>query len=324
MSDVNEAAGGFEDSQIGHDRVIGVANGIEDPAVRFDDFVGRVIDERLVLTSFIAEGGMGGVFKAYDRELNRELCVKLMLPELVSRSDSMKRFQREARNLSKLDLPDVVRVFQFGVHDGYPFLAMEYAEGEPLSVLAASRTPPAEAIELTIKICRALSRVHEAGLVHRDLKPDNILVVDRATHQIKLIDFGLSALDQRSSLTQSNVILGTPVYLAPECFRSTSYSPVVDIYSVGCILFELVTGERLFRSTSLAGLLAEKSLGANSSLPADSANLETRQRLEVIIQKCCAAPLDKRFQDCDSVIHALQAVQRCCSNTEFEELLGGP
>ena len=194
---------------------------------------------------------MAVVDLARDVELDRLVALKRLADNLSRDEDLRRRFLREARLAARLNHPNVVRVFDVGVDDGLPFIAMEYVEGETLAELLArrGRVPAAEAAGLGVQMCAGLAAVHGAGLVHRDVKPQNLLLGREGA--LKLGDFGIALGEEGTRLTLAGTVLGTVGYLAPEQARGEQVTAAADIYAVGAVLHELLTGRLPARDAPL-------------------------------------------------------------------------
>jgi serine/threonine-protein kinase len=205
---------------------------------------------------------MATVDLAQDVELERPVALKRLAENLARDEDLRRRFLREARLAARLSHPNVVRVFDVGEDGGRPFIAMEYVEGETLADLVARRAPlpAAEAASLGIQACAGLAAAHAARLVHRDVKPQNLLLGKGGL--LKLGDFGIAAGHEGTRLTLAGTVLGTAGYLAPEQARGEQVTAAADIYAVGAVLYELLTGEPSRHVGSLAQLGAEGASGA--------------------------------------------------------------
>jgi serine/threonine protein kinase len=204
---------------------------------------------------------MATVDLAHDDELDRPVALKRLAENLARDEDLQRRFLREARLAARLAHPNVVRVFDVGEDDGRPFIAMEYVEGETLAELVAQRAPlpAAEAARLGMQMCAGLAAAHAAGLVHRDVKPQNLLLSTDGV--LKLGDFGIAAGHEGTRLTLAGTVLGTAGYLAPEQARGEEVTAAADIYAVGAVLYELLTGEPSRTAGSLAELGLEDGFG---------------------------------------------------------------
>jgi eukaryotic-like serine/threonine-protein kinase len=210
----------------------------------------------------LGHGAMATVDLAHDVELDRPVALKRLAENLARDEELQRRFMREARLAARLAHPNVVRVFDVGEDDGRPFIAMEYVEGETLAGLVArhGRLSPAEAATLGTQICAGLAAAHAAGLVHRDVKPQNLLL--RTDGVLKLGDFGIAAGHEGTRLTLAGTVLGTAGYLAPEQARGEQVTAAADIYAVGAVLYELLTGEPVRTAGSLAELGSEEGFEA--------------------------------------------------------------
>ena len=186
---------------------------------------------------------MATVDLVHDVELDRPVALKRLAENLARDEELRRRFLREARLAARLAHPNVVRVFDVGEDGGRPFIAMEYVEGETLAELVARRGPAAgaEAATLGVQICAGLAAAHAAGLVHRDVKPQNLLLGTDGV--LKLGDFGIAVGHEGTRLTLAGTVLGTVGYLAPEQARGEQVTAAADIYAVGAVLYELLTGE---------------------------------------------------------------------------------
>jgi serine/threonine protein kinase len=212
---------------------------------------------RYELVRPLGHGAMATVDLAQDVELDRPVALKRLPENLARDEDLRRRFVREARLAARLAHPNVVRVFDVGEDEGRPFIAMEYVEGETLAELVARRgpLPAAEAARLGVQMCAALAAAHAAGLVHRDVKPQNLLLGNDGV--LKLGDFGIAVGYEGTRLTLEGTVLGTAGYLAPEQARGEQVTAAADIYAVGAVLYELLTGEPPRSASTLADLGAE-------------------------------------------------------------------
>jgi len=202
------------------------------------------------LVEKIAEGGMGKVFKARHRQTGEIVAIKVVPPHMVSNAVFIKRFEQEYNAAKVLDHPNIVKAIEFGHEDGSPFLVMEFVEGESLGqrLERIGHLSEAEAIRIIGHVSQGLHKAHKLGLIHRDVKPDNILLT--LDDQVKLVDLGLvKEIDADLNLTRTNRGLGTPHFMAPEQFRNAKNADVrCDIYSMAATMYMMVTGELPFKS----------------------------------------------------------------------------
>jgi eukaryotic-like serine/threonine-protein kinase len=213
---------------------------------------GDVVSERYRLERRLGSGATAAVWRARDRDLGRIVALKVLrgdevVPELAS------RFQREATILGRLSHPNVVPVLATGNHEGRPYLVMELVEGEPLSqVLRKGPMPIDQAVDLVAAVASGLAAAHQAGVVHRDIKPANIVRGDGGVP--RLVDFGIARADDLTQITSPDVVVGTAAYLSPEQARGELPGPASDIYSLGCVLYEALTGTAPFTGGSAVAL----------------------------------------------------------------------
>ncbi|NMM23595.1 MAG: serine/threonine protein kinase [Phycicoccus sp.] len=219
--------------------------------------IGATLSGRYTLTGRIAAGGMGEVWAAMDNVLGRAVAVKLLHPALSQESDFAERFRAEARHTASLHHPNIATVFDYGEDDGTAYLVMELVDGQPLSQIIADRAPLSaeETASILVQAATALEAAHQGGVVHRDIKPANILITPDGT--AKLTDFGIARAIDAAPLTQTGQVLGTAQYLSPEQALGGSATASSDIYSLGVVGYEMLTGERPFDSgTAVATALA--------------------------------------------------------------------
>jgi serine/threonine-protein kinase len=227
------------------------------PKAGGDPLIGRVIADRYLILALIGEGGMGRVYLAEHVKMNRQCAVKVMNPALIHDEESHQRFAREASSAARILHPNVAAVFDYGEADKIVYLVMEYVDGESISKIVAREgaLDPRRAIDIARQVADGLQAAHELGIVHRDLKPDNIIVTrNKSGKEIpKVVDFGIAkaATDARQdSLTQSGLVIGTPEYMSPEQLIGDPVDGRSDIYSLGCILFQMLTARPAFAAES--------------------------------------------------------------------------
>lgn len=234
----------------------------------------EVLDARYRIERPLGQGGMATVYLAHDEELDRPVALKILAENLAGDATFRVRFEREARLAARLSHPNVVRVFDVGERDGRPFIVMEYVEGDTLAdELGRHGTlPPDRAVDLALQICSGLEAAHASGLVHRDVKPRNLLL--RPDGVLKIADFGIARAAESTRLTEIGTILGTAAYLAPEQAEGAEATPAADLYSVGAVLYELLTGRVPYTATSLVELLAKQQAGVPAPIAGVPAWLE--------------------------------------------------
>jgi tRNA A-37 threonylcarbamoyl transferase component Bud32 len=214
--------------------------------------IGSVFADQYDIVGRLGQGGMSTVYKAVDKNLKRTIALKTLLPHLLENEDHVKRFQREAQSIGTLKHRNIVEVYAYAISpDGYPYIAMEYLEGDTISSLVKreGRMKYERAVPILIQVAEALAHAHAKGVVHRDLKPSNVLVrdTDDKKDHVGILDFGLakfmpSGSVTASSLTHSGEIFGSPPYMSPEQCQGEQIDQRADVYSFGCMMYELLSG----------------------------------------------------------------------------------
>jgi eukaryotic-like serine/threonine-protein kinase len=217
--------------------------------------VGEVLADRYEVEELVGAGGMSSVYRAHDKLLDRKVALKVMHQHYGDDPEYVERFRREARSVASLSHPNIVTVIDRGEHEGRQFIVFEYVEGENLKQLIQRRgpAPVTTALELARQIAQALSFAHQQGLVHRDVKPQNVLLNGDGT--AKVTDFGIArSLDVQHGVTQTGTVLGTSDYIAPEQAQGQSVDEQTDVYSLGVVLYELLTAEVPFPGESFVAV----------------------------------------------------------------------
>jgi eukaryotic-like serine/threonine-protein kinase len=214
----------------------------------------RVLGGRYVLGEVLGTGGMATVWRARDEVLGRDVAVKVLSPQYAADPGFLARFEREARHAARLSHPHLVTVFDCGVDESMPFIVMELVAGPTLrQVLDRAGTLPAgEAVSIAAAVCEALEVAHAAGLVHRDIKPANIVLAGGG--EVKVLDFGIARADGGAGSTRTQGVLGTAAYLSPEQASGHPAGPQSDLYALGCVLFEMLTGAPPFSADTTVGI----------------------------------------------------------------------
>ncbi|MFJ9775217.1 protein kinase [Kitasatospora sp. NPDC101157] len=212
--------------------------------------IGRALNGRYELVEMLGVGGMATVWRGIDRVLGRQVAVKVLNGGLADDPRFAERFSREAQHAAMLVHPRIVMVFDSGVDQGTPFIVMELVQGRSLAALLVQQPnlPVERAVGIAAAVCEALAVAHGAGLVHRDIKPGNIMITDDGG--VKVVDFGIARAGSSSNLTQTASVLGTAAYLSPEQATASALDGRTDLYAVGCVLTEMLTGETPFTAES--------------------------------------------------------------------------
>jgi len=260
----------------------------------------RVLSGRYELSHLVARGGMAEVYRARDQLLDRPVALKVLFPELSVDRSFVERFRREAQAAANLSHPNIVPVFDWGEDGGTYFIVMEFVDGRPLSSILRTAGPlhPDRAAEIAADVAGALSYAHRHGVVHRDVKPGNVLITEEGT--IKVTDFGIArAVNTEESLTQTGAVMGTATYFSPEQAEGMGVDSRSDIYSLGVVLFEMVTGRPPFLGDTPVAV-ASKHVREHPPAPRE-VNPAVPPDLEAIILKCMAKSPDHRYATGDDL-----------------------
>jgi serine/threonine-protein kinase len=261
------------------------------------------IAERYSLRERLAVGGMGEVHLATDDRLGRLVAVKVLAAGFADSPDFVERFRREALTAAALSHPNIAQVYDYGVDGDSHFIVMEYAEGQDLAhvIREHGRLTPSDAVRIAEQVCAALGAAHRAGVVHRDIKPGNVIV--RPDGTVKVTDFGIARALGQASLTDTGTVMGTAAYVAPEQARGEATTPSSDLYSLGILLFQMLTGAVPFEGdtpVAIAMRHLDEPVPLPSSRVADlPANLD-----EVVVRATAKSPTD-RYADADAMAAAL-------------------
>ncbi len=271
--------------------------------------LGQILDDRYRVVRRVARGGMAMVFEAVDERLSRTVAIKVMHAGLDEDADVAARFDTEARTAATLSHPNVVAVFDQGTDDGRPYIVMEYVRGLTLRQLITLEAPfpPARALQLFEPICAALAAAHDNGLIHRDIKPENVLISERG--QIKVADFGLARNLSGTSVMEGGVVIGTVSYIAPELVARGYASPRSDVYSLGIVLYELLTGTKPYRSEIPVEVAYAH---VHRDVPAPSASLDRGalpRYLDTLVRTTTARSLARRQENAGVLLRQVRAAR---------------
>ena len=266
--------------------------------------IGAVLGGRYRLVELLGQGGMATIYRARDAQLERDVAVKILRPEYGADPDFNERFRHEAQAAASLNHPNVVAVYDYGSDPVGPFIVMELVEGEDLATIIhrSGALPPRAAARLVAQAARAVAAAHARGVVHRDIKPGNILV----THEgrVKVADFGIARALSESALTLPGTTLGSVHYFSPEQARGELATPASDIYSLGIVLYELLTGRRPWTGDTAAAIATARLTGAVPSPAAVHGGIP--QALDVITRKALATNPDARYATANDLAEALE------------------
>ena len=276
-------------------------------AAQRDSLIGRVLDERYEIRAPLGKGGMGTVYRGWQLSVDREVAIKVIHPKLSDDRSAVKRFLREARLASRLSQPNIVNVYDFGQSEGVLFLVMELLRGHTLTAELGQgrRLNPKRTITMASQLCDALEAAHAQGIVHRDLKPSNIVILDDPPGRdlIKVLDFGLAkslAQDSGSIVTNTDALLGTPLYMSPEQIEGKDSDQRADLYSLGCILYEMLTGKPPFIDSAVSAVLARHMADTPAPLPP-----HVPSRLRALIEALLAKKPEDRVQTAGEIRRVL-------------------
>ena len=277
-----------------------------------DSLIGKVIGGRYRITKMVGQGGFGGVYAASHTATGDTLAIKVLRADVENNNDVILRFRQEAKQTSKLKHPNTIRVYDFGqMDDGNLFLAMEFLSGSELSEVMRKEGPLGyrRVVKICMQVLKSLSEAHSKGLVHRDLKPDNIFLQDLhgESDYVKVLDFGIAKAltDEQQDITSTGAVIGTPKYMSPEQARGQQVDQRTDIYSLGVILFELLSGAPPFvAETPLAMIL--RRVTEEPPRIHDNVALPTPMALCDVTLRALAKNPDDRYKTADEFAKALE------------------
>lgn len=277
--------------------------------------IGKTIAGRYEILQKLGEGGMGVVYKAMQTSVERIVALKILHPHMTGNEEALKRFQREAKTTSKLRQANAIHIYDFGVEGSLSFLVMEYIEGESLDdvIRKSGALELPRVANIVRQVCYALAEAHDLGIVHRDLKPSNIYLSRKrdGSEEVKVLDFGIAKVlgEQQgmTRLTQTGMIIGTPQYMSPEQVEGLPLDHRSDVYSLGIIMYELLTGETPFQADTPFQLLMkhvkEKPVPPRKFRP----NIAIPEAVEKIVLKALEKDPAKRFQSISELQQSLEA-----------------
>src|SRR4051812_34904751 len=268
--------------------------------------VGTLLSGRYRLDAQIGTGGMSTVYRSFDTVLERPVAIKLMHREIASHSEQLERFRREARAVAQLNHPHIVTVIDAGEDERTPYIVFEYVDGETLKerIRRCGRLPIPEAIAYAIEISRALGAAHERGIVHRDIKPQNVLIDPEGS--AKVTDFGIARTLEEDGLTADGRVLGTTDYVSPEQALGHPVTGQSDIYSLGIALFEMLTGDVPFKGDNQVAVAMRH---VREELPdVQLLRPEASAALAAVVDRATAKDLQRRYLDASSLVADLEDV----------------
>ncbi len=266
--------------------------------------VGTVLADRYEILAVLGEGGMGAVYKAHDRELDRVVALKTIRPEMAASADMLARFKQEVLLASQITHPNVIRLYDLGESAGLKFITMEFVEGDDLRSLLydQGKFGPAEALEIVRQVCLALECAHGKGVIHRDLKPQNVMR-DRQG-RVVVMDFGLARSQALDGMTQTGALIGTMEYMSPEQALGKPVDHRSDIFAVGLIFYELLSGKQPFQADSALASLLKRS--QERALPVSDVDVAVPRQLSNVVGRCLERDPEKRYQSVTELLADLE------------------
>jgi serine/threonine-protein kinase len=258
----------------------------------------------------LGSGGMSNVYKATDRILERTVAVKILAEHLSDDERFVARFRREALAVAKLIHPNIVQVYDTGVDEGRHYIVMEYVEGRSGAQILQRQGPvePEIAAEIGIQSCAGLDYAHRRGIIHRDVKPGNLMVVGGPVGGgemiVKLTDFGIARAIEQTRITQVGSVVGTAAYLAPEQVRGEEATPATDVYALGVVLYQFLTGRLPYEGSSLAELAVRQQ--NETPLPPDTYNSEVPETLGAAVLRALEGDPNRRYASADELAAGLR------------------
>src|SRR6266436_5513800 len=273
------------------------------PYAQGEELVGTLLAERYEILALLGQGGMGAVYKARDTELGRLVALKLIRADLASNPGILLRFKQELILAREVTHRNVIRIFDLGQAKGFKFITMEFVEGRDLRAVLRERgkLPPDETVRIIAQVCRALESAHAAGVVHRDLKPQNIML--DAKDRVYVMDFGIAHSLETPGMTQTGVLMGTPEYMSPEQAKGIKVDARSDLFALGIIFYEMLTGISPYKAdTALATLLKR-----TQERPPPLAEVDPAipKAISDVVMKCLEIDRDQRYSTAREILEDL-------------------
>jgi len=277
----------------------------ESPATASTLSEGFVLQERYQIVRLLGEGGMGSVYEANDLELDRKVAIKLIRPDLAADPKILKRFKRELIMARKVTHENVVRIYDLGSDQGLKFITMEFVEGRDLKshIVDGPQLSAEESAQVIVQVCRALNSAHSNGIVHRDLKPQNVMIDCEGLAQV--MDFGVAQSMDVTGMTRTGEMLGTPAYMSPEQAKGEPTDPRSDIFSLGIIFYELLTGTVPFEADTPYGMIIKRTL--EKAPPPITLDPDIPEHMNRIVVRCLETEPELRYQNVREILQDLES-----------------
>ena len=265
---------------------------------------GSDLGGRYEILQLLGEGGMGAVYKARDREVDRLVALKVIRPELANQSDILNRFKQELILARQITHKNVIRIFDLGQADGVKFITMEFVQGRDLHSLIrdGEKLTVQQKVRIIHQVCRALEAAHSESVIHRDLKPHNIMVEE--TGRVVVMDFGIARSMEQAGVTSTGALIGTPAYMSPEQAKGDKIDTRSDLFALGVIFYELLTGKAPYQSETVVGLLLKRI--QERPVPVIELDKEIPPAISEIVMKCLAVNVEDRYQTAQEVARDLE------------------
>src|SRR5437660_1800634 len=279
---------------------------------------GSVLGGRYEILELLGEGGMGAVYKARDRELDRWVALKVIRPELANQQEVLRRFKQELILARQVTHKNVIRIFDLGEAEGIKFISMDFIEGQDLRGLLRQkgRLTPEESTAIIAQVCQALEAAHAEGVVHRDLKPQNIMLDSQG--RATVMDFGIARSMELTGMTQTGALLGTPDYMSPEQAKGQDVDARSDLFTLGIIFYELLTGKTPYRADTVLGTLLKRT--QERARPPIELDPHLPRYLSDVVMRCLELEPRVRHQKASEIVADLEAQRKPRSTTLFLRL----
>ena len=285
-------------------------------------FPGSTLAGRYEILKMLGEGGMGTVYKAKDRELDRLVALKVIRPEYANHPETIRRFKQELILARQVTHRNVIRIFDLGIADSFKFITMDYVEGRDLSKILSDKGKfsVSDGCEIVRQICSGLEAAHSEGVVHRDLKPQNIML--DAQGRVFLMDFGLARSMELVGMTRTGALIGTPTYMSPEQARGEKADVRTDVFALGVIFYELLTGKRPYKDEPMMATLVRRT--KELATPPSQVDSSIPEPISDIVMKCLQIKTDLRYQSAEEILRDLNLILPAQSSSGQSASMLGP